>query len=234
MTLPSTTPLRAIILDFDGVILESNELKTMAFERVFARFSEYAADMMAYHHAHVSESRFAKFTHLVTDRLGRPPDDPLVAELAGAFSAEMLRLIGACPMVPGAAEFLSAVGARVPLYLASVTPQEELEVILDRRGLSASFARVYGCPPWPKAQAIREILASVGTVGGVLFVGDSAGDQRAAHETGVEFIARDSGLPFAAPPPRAFADMHGVLAAIAGRLPLLQTARPAGVSGTRN
>jgi len=213
------TPIRALILDFDGVILESNDLKTQAFEAVFARFPEHAGAMMAYHRAHVSESRFAKFRHLVTERLGRPEDDPLVDELGVAFSAEMLRQIGLCPLVPGALALLTHASERLPVFLASVTPQVELEAILQQRGLATYFTRVYGCPPWTKTRAIADILAGLGGSNQVMFIGDSAGDQRAAAETGVEFIARDSGLPFDVPSPRAFPDLACLLDAIANRLP---------------
>lgn len=225
--------LRAVILDFDGVIIESNDLKTTAFEALFARFPEHAADMVAYHHAHVSESRFKKFTHLVAKRLGRAANDPLIAELADTFSAEMVRLIDHCPVVPGAPEFLSTVSSRVPIYLASMTPQDELRGILERRGLAPLFAAVYGCPPWPKPRAIREVLSLIGTTDGVIFVGDSAGDQRAALANGVEFLARDSGLPFDTPAPRTHPDMHAVLAAIADRLPPPVATGASPVSGSQ-
>jgi len=210
--------ITALILDFDGVILESNGLKTLAFERVFARFPEHAAAMMAYHHAHVSESRFDKFRHLVTARLGRAGDDPLVGELAAAFSAEMLRQLDACRFVPGAPELLARVTGRVPVFLASVTPQDELEAILTRRGLMPHFTAVYGCPPWTKSRAIAEILARTGDPSSVLFIGDSAGDQRAAREAGVEFIARDSGLRFDDPQPPRFPDMYQIARIIEERL----------------
>jgi phosphoglycolate phosphatase len=212
-------PLRALVLDFDGVIVESNDLKTGAFEHVFRRFPDHAAAMMAYHRAHVSESRFLKFRHLVVERLGRPADDPLIGELADAFSAEMLRTIETCPTVPGAREFLAGVGGRLPLFLASVTPQHELETILRRRDLLSAFTRVYGCPPWTKARALADIVTNLGGPERILFVGDSAGDQRAARELAVEFIARDSGLPFDNPRPPAFPDMTMLLAAISTRLP---------------
>lgn len=213
------TLIRALILDFDGVVLESNNLKTAAFDEVFRRFPEHAAAMMAYHHAHVSESRFAKFRHLAVERLGRPPDDPLVDELATAFSKAMLQQIAQCPMVPGAREFLDDVPARVPVFLASVTPQDELDAIVSHLGLSRHFARVYGCPPWTKATALADIVAAFGSSDGVVFIGDSAGDQRAAVATGVEFIARDSGLPFDVPPTAGGRDLHEVRATIAQRLP---------------
>lgn len=211
--------IRAVILDFDGVILESNDAKTRAFERVFGRFPEHSVSMMTYHRAHVSDSRFQKFRHLVTTYLGRDPDDPIVADLAAEFSDEMLAQLTTCPLVPGALEFLEEVGARVPLFLASVTPQEELDLILIRRGLAQHFARVYGCPPWTKVSAVAGILAGLGGPAGVVFVGDSAGDQRAAIATGVEFIARESGLAFDMPPPLGGRDMHEVYALIECRLP---------------
>lgn len=211
--------LRAIISDFDGVILESNDLKTRAFESVFAGFPEHAAAMIAYHHAHVSDSRFAKFRYFVTACLDRSENDPLVDQLAAAFSAEMLRQIDACPLVPGALAFLARAHAALPVFLASVTPQDELDVILKRRGLAEYFTRVYGCPPWSKLAAVADIVGAFGGSEGVLFIGDSAGDQRAAREAGVEFIARDSGLPFDAPRPRAFPDLVQLGDAIADRLP---------------
>lgn len=211
--------LRAVILDFDGVVIESNDLKTQAFARVFARFPEHAGAMMDYHHAHVSDTRFLKFRHLVHERLGRPADDPLVDELGEAFSRETQRLLAACPLVPGAEAFLADVAGRVPLYLASVTPQAELETLLAARGFGRYFTRIYGCPPWNKPAAIADILSGLGGPAGVLFIGDSAGDQRAAAANGVEFLARDSGLPFDPPAPRAFPDMTAIAAAIADRLP---------------
>lgn len=239
------TPIHTLILDFDGVIVESNDIKTRAFATVFSRFPAHADAMMAYHQAHVSASRFDKFRYLVTQLLGRPADDPLMDELAAAFSDETRKQVIACPLVPGAAEFLDIVSARVPVYLASVTPQADLDAILAARGLTHYFTRVYGCPPWTKATAIKDIIGGVGGVGGVsgvggvggvgyvgragfervntavgtLFIGDSAGDQRAALETGVEFLARDSGLRFDDPQPPSGPDMSDLLARVVPRLP---------------
>ena len=211
--------LKAVILDFDGVVIESNDLKTQAFGRVFSRFPDHYEAMMAFHHANVFVTRFVKFHHLVVERLGRPEGDPLLDELARDFSRETQARLSEAPLVPGAQAFLERVSAAVPVYLASVTPQQELESLLAARGLSRYFTGIYGCPPWNKPAAIADILAAVGGADDVIFVGDSAGDQRAAAATGVEFIARDSGLPFDAPRPRAFPDMAAIAREIETRLP---------------
>lgn len=211
--------LRAVILDFDGVLLESNDLKTRAFEAVFARFPEHHAAMMAFHHANVFASRYDKFHHLVTNKLGKPDDDPLVNELAAAFSETTRRQLAACAWVPGAEAFLRRIKGRLPVYLASMTPQQEIEDAVENRGIADVFAAVYGCPPWAKAKAITDVVAREGGAKDLMFIGDSASDQRAALATGVEFAARDSGLAFDDPRPRTYPDLAAIEAALSDRLP---------------
>ena len=212
--------LRVLVLDFDGVVLDSNAVKTEAFRDVFARFPEHCEAMMAYHRTHVSVTRFAKFDQLLK-RLGRPDDMTLRAEIAADFSRRTLERMATVPFVPGAEAFLSEVTARLPVYLASVTPAEDLEAVLDQRGLRRWFRDVYGCPPWTKPNAVRDVLRREECPPHcALLLGDSAGDQRAAAETGVEFLARDSGLPFDEPAPTAiFRDLNAAADYLRPRLP---------------
>jgi phosphoglycolate phosphatase-like HAD superfamily hydrolase len=202
-------PLRLLVLDFDGVVLESNDLKTEAFAAVFARFPEHADAMMAFHLAHVSESRYVKFRHLVFDRLRQAGNEELVSEIADAFSADMRARLQSCPFVAGAREFLERWHARVPLAVASMTPEPELLDVIASRGLARYFDHVFGCPPWSKVTAIREAVRRTGvTPEETLLIGDSTGDWNAAREVGVAFIGRDSGLPFPADAPAPLPDLH--------------------------
>lgn len=199
-----------MILDFDGVVIESNAVKTEAFRRVFSRFPEQAEAMMAFHQAHVSLSRFDKFEHLL-GLMGRADDAVLQADIAADFSRRVLEGLAAVPLVPGAETFLREMTLRLPVYLASVTPAEELTGILAKRGLAHWFRDVYGCPPWTKPAAIRDVFAREGVrPGDALLIGDSAGDQRVAQMTGIDFLARDSGLSFDAPAPLIFADLNEI------------------------
>lgn len=190
-----------IIFDFDGVIVESNDIKDKVFEGIFNRFGEEGADALAWHRRHVSLSRYAKFDYLL-EKLGRKGDESFRNELADEFSRATLDILKKVAFVKGAGTFLEKYHTRIPLYLASVTPAEDLDIILASLGIRSFFKDVYGCPPWTKPRAILDILdkEKISPSAAVL-IGDSYGDQRAAAETGVHFIGRNSGLGFEDPQP---------------------------------
>jgi phosphoglycolate phosphatase-like HAD superfamily hydrolase len=203
--------VRLLVLDFDGVVIESNDAKTEAFSQVFARFPEHHDAMMAYHHANVSASRFQKFDHLLSERLQRAGDTTLRDDLAADFSRRTLDRLEQVPFVRGAREFLAEMSPRVPLYLASVTPQTDLDDLLRRRGIAAYFRYAYGCPPWNKAEAVRDAMRRENVPAAqTVLVGDSAGDRVAAASAGVRFVARDSGLPFDPPADPIFPDLAAI------------------------
>ena len=203
-------PLKVLIFDFDGVIVESNDIKTRAFERVFSRFPEHCDAMMAFHYENISVSRYVKFERLIS-ALVRDGDPELTKDLAADFSCRVLAEMMTVPLVNGAEALLTMVAGRLPIYLASVTPEPELKHILTERGLAGWFNGVYGCPPWTKPNAIRDVLTKEPvSPEEVLLIGDSVGDQRAASETGVRFLGRHSGLEFDSPPPTAFADLNEI------------------------
>ncbi|MEI6638436.1 MAG: hypothetical protein FDX02_09085 [Chlorobium sp.] len=201
---------RVLILDFDGVVIESNDIKTEAFRQVFGGFPDHFDEMMAFHHNNVSLSRFAKFKHLQF-LLGETDNDDFLVEIADEFSSYVLDGMADVPLVPGAESFLKKATRKFPLYLASVTPAEELGLILERLNLLHIFRDVYGCPPWIKPDAILDILKKEDIKPEeALLIGDSAGDQRAAQVSGVHFLARNSGLDFDAPQPVMFSDMNQI------------------------
>ncbi len=199
--------IKILIFDFDGVIVESNGIKEEAFRILFSRFPDQLEEMMRYHTAHVSASRVFKFNYLLS-LLGKTGDESLHQQLMADFSVITLNLMKQVSFVTGATAFL-ANWPQIPKYLASVTPIDDLLVILDNLKLTHYFKGIYGCPPWTKPNAIRDILLQERIdPAAALLIGDSAGDQRSAKETGIHFLARNSGLPFDEPLPLSFPDLH--------------------------
>jgi len=191
--------IRAVILDFDGVLAESNKVKDAAFDEFFNRYPEHAAAMRAYHLDHHAAPRRLKFRYLADELMRESDVDAAVDSMAEAFTDLVAERVIACPEVAGASAFLAEFSERIPLYISSVTPQEELDRIIAARGVAPHIRRAYGNPPYPKNEAIRTIL-DLETLGSdqVAFVGDSGSDFLVARETGLEFLGRDSGQPFPA------------------------------------
>ena len=189
--------IRAIILDFDGVLAESNAEKDEAFKELFSLYPDYEQQMMAYHQAWFSTSRMDKFRHYVFELMKRPGDMNRVILMAEEFSNFVMKRIISCPDVPGAREFLAEFSDILSLYISSATPQEELREIVRCRGIETYFAEIYGDPPVKKKEAVYSILKRESAhLDEILFIGDSISDYLVAQETGVRFIGRHSGLPF--------------------------------------
>jgi phosphoglycolate phosphatase-like HAD superfamily hydrolase len=185
--------VRAVVFDFDGVVLESNDVKTNAFVELYA---EHGTDVVArvreHHLQNLGISRFKKFAWIAEHVLRTTITEAESRSMGERFSALALAKVLEAPFVPGADSALAALSERYPLYVASGTPQDELDLIVARRGFAAWFREVHGAPR-EKPAILRDIMARNGlATHEVLFVGDGMSDYKAAKEVGVEFLARDT------------------------------------------
>jgi phosphoglycolate phosphatase-like HAD superfamily hydrolase len=184
--------VKAIIFDFDGVILESGNIKTEAFLELFSAYPQHRAAILNYHLANLGLSRFDKFDWIYRELLGQPLGEVERTQLGDSFSAIVLDKVLNCPFVPGALETLQALCGRIPMFIASGTPQAELDLIVERRGLAQYFDRVWGSPS-KKGQIIEQVLERQNLPSEqVLFIGDGSSDYEAATQSGLLFIARDT------------------------------------------
>ncbi len=192
LSLGTFSGVASVVFDFDGVIIESTEIKTRAFLELFGDYPEHLEAIRHHHLEHLGQSRFEKFAWIYRELLGRPLSSGESERLGAEYSALVLDAALACPMTAGAREALEAMRGKMPAFVASATPQQELEQILTGRNLATYFERVWGAPT-PKTEAIQQVLADLGLVASeLLMVGDGITDYRAAEATGVRFIARSS------------------------------------------
>ena len=211
--------IKALILDFDGVLVESNEAKSRAFQDLFALYPKYQDAMMEYHMANYSSPRMTKFEHFVHELMGRPGDLETAQKMARQFSEFTVGRVMACPAVPGAKLLLDELSLLMPLYVSSVTPQDELRKLVLARGISSYFKGVFGDPPLSKSEAICTVLAQESlSPPEVVLVGDSASDYRAAVDTGIQFVGRNSGMPFDGIEVELCRDLYQVAEEISRRL----------------
>ena len=183
--------VRAVIFDFDGVLVESADIKTAAFRELYRPHgAAVEAAAVAHHQANGGISRRQKIRHIHATQLGIRLDAAALDALCAQFSALVEDAVVAAPPVAGAEVFVARPRQRLPLFLVSGTPHDELVRIVARRGMATPFTAIYGSPP-EKPPIIAAILAAHGlSAGEVLFIGDARTDYEAARTTGLRFIGR--------------------------------------------
>ena len=185
-------PYKAVIFDFDGVILESADIKTAGLVEAFADYPQHGEAIREYDRAHMGLSRHAKVEGIYSETLGTPSTEAERTRRAQAFTDITLDKVLVCPFVPGARELLEALDSHCLAFIASGTPHDELEAVVRRRDISGYFAGVWGSPA-TKVEIVDNILDRhrLGRAE-VLFVGDSTTDYEAAAKTGLPFVARET------------------------------------------
>ena len=186
------TPLRAVAFDFDGVILESGLIKQRAFLDLFADRPDLKPGVLTHHRRNLGVSRYDKIAWIHRELIGRPLGAEELAEQGRRYSELVLESVLACPLVDGAEELLGALEGRVLAFVVSATPQEELELIVDRRGLGRYFRELRGAPG-AKAEVLADLMRRYRLEAGELvMVGDGLSDYEGARRAGVGFILRQT------------------------------------------
>lgn len=178
-----------MVFDFDGVLVESVDVKTRAFAALYSGYGpRVVAKVAAYHLEHGGISRFEKFRYFHREFLGRQLTEAEEARLGAQFSELVEDAVVNAHWIGGAREFLETWHGRLPLFVASGTPDEELKRIVERRGMTGYFAGARGSPA-TKAEIISGFVAGHGLDRHrVLMVGDAGSDLHGALAAGVSFL----------------------------------------------
>ena len=182
-----------ILLDFDGVILESVSVKTETFRKLFADKTEFVDDIVNFHILNGGMSRFDKFRYIYSEILQEELSDKQFKTLCDNFAKYVYEGVINSPFVKGADKFIDkCYKEKVPLYLVSATPEEEIIRITKEIGIFDKFNHVYGSP-MTKADCIMQILQEKKLTKDpkkALFFGDAINDYKAANKTGISFAGR--------------------------------------------
>ena len=207
---------QAIIFDFDGVVVESGKIKTQAFAELYRPYGEdIVAQVVQFHIQNGGMSRYRKFRHFQQHFLSKPPlTEAEEKALDVRFSELVVEAVIAAEGVPGALELIRQQSEKIPLFVASGTPETELKVIVERRGLTPYFTEVRGAPALKKTLIARILSAHALNPESVLMIGDAMADLEGAQANGTAFLGRvhpDDPNPFPAHI-EVVADLRGLVA----------------------
>lgn len=181
----------SLVFDCDGVILNSNKVKTDAFYQAALPYGEAAAQALVdYHVANGGVSRYLKFAYfleLLVPQFAPNRTGPSLDELLENYAQAVLQGLLTCDVAPGLKE-LRAATPNVRWLIVSGGDQSELRKIFAKRKLDTLFdAGIFGSPDTKDEILARELKSNTIQTP-ALFLGDSKYDYQAATSAYLDFI----------------------------------------------
>jgi phosphoglycolate phosphatase-like HAD superfamily hydrolase len=179
---------KSILFDCDGVILNSNKIKTQAFFDAVIVYGLTSADaLVKYHIDNGGVSRYQKIEYFFNTILGRQPDDHEVDIVLSKYALIVRSELAKCEIVSELFE-LRKLYSDAKWFVVSGGDQMELREIFKERGLFNVFdGGIYGSPDSKDLIFERE-LQSGNVILPAVFVGDSKYDYESSNRAGIDFI----------------------------------------------
>ncbi|MBY0416832.1 MAG: HAD hydrolase-like protein [Pararheinheimera sp.] len=178
---------QSLVFDCDGVVLNSNKVKTEAFFKAALPYGETAAwQLVDYHVARGGISRYKKFEWFI-EHVIRGLSGPSLEELLSAYAAEVRHGLLTCDIADGLKE-LRAKTQHANWLIVSGGDQQELREVFAARNISDLFdGGIFGSPDSKDTILVRE--HECGNIKmPALFLGDSKYDIQASRGAGLDCI----------------------------------------------
>ncbi len=215
--------LRAIIFDFDGTIIDSNEIKLNCFIDLFSDQEFVKNDLIYFISSLGHVDRFNVIRACCEKFFQGKYSEYDIQTKISLYNRKCLRQIVRADEIPYALEFIKTAHAKgYLLFISSATPEKELIKIIKSLKLFHFFNGVFGGPK-SKVLHIDFILEQQGlSATEIVYIGDSDIDQVSAARAGCHFIGITSKHSrFSTKPKvshRGFGDILSNLTGIEGKI----------------
>lgn len=180
----------AVIFDWDGVITDSNDIKTEAFIELFA-FAGPDVQTKIQNHQKISGgiSRFKKYQFYMKEYLNHDVSEEELKTFGEKYSQIIHQKLLQTKFIDGVQETLPKLLANsIPAFVVTGSPAEEIKELALKRNILHYFKEIYGSPQ-TKTDLISHILQKYGfSPQNTLFFGDALTDYIAALNNNINFI----------------------------------------------
>lgn len=178
---------KTLVFDCDGVVLDSNKVKTAAFYQAALPYGAAAAQSLVdYHVARGGVSRYTKFDWFLANVTGNMAG-PNRQELLEAYSTHVRLGLLNCEVAHGLGQ-LRQYTCDANWLIVSGGDQQELREVFALRGLAELFnGGIFGSPDSKEEILMRELTNNNIHIP-ALFLGDSRYDHVAANNSKLDFV----------------------------------------------
>lgn len=184
------TKYKTIVFDCDGVVLDSNVVKTEAYFRTAKNLGATDAQAQALVDYHVNLggiSRYHKFDYYIREILFQPVTETAIQALLDDFSKELETGLMQCDLAKGLFDLRTAT-PNANWMILSGGDQQEIRTLFAKRKIDHMFdGGLFGSPD-NKDEVLTREIANANIQLPALFVGDSKYDFEAANRAGLDFI----------------------------------------------
>ena len=181
--------IKAIIFDFDGVILDSTDIKTNAFKNIFKKkYSKQLPQILEHHHNHLGISRSNKLKIYFEKIIEIKLSNNQLIKYTNIFSSYCINRILRCKFIPGAKKFILNNYINYDFFISSGTPTKELRYICNKRKIDKYFKEIYGSPQKKTTHIKRIMKKHKLKPNEIIFIGDGYSDYQAANFTSLFFV----------------------------------------------
>ena len=183
--------IKTIIWDFDGVLMNSNQVRDSGFSLVLKDFPEDEVNkLLDFHRENGGLSRYVKFRYFFENIRNQTISDDEVNDWAARFSTIMLdNLINPDLLIRETIQFIEANQNKYTHHIASGSDQTELRKICEGTNIASFFKSIHGSPT-PKKQIVSDLMQERDyDPSETILIGDSINDYDAAHVNGLHFMA---------------------------------------------
>ena len=177
-----------MVFDCDGVLLNSNRIKTQAFYKAALPYGEEVARaLVEYHIQHGGISRYHKFEYFLTHIVPGESNGPSFEDLLDTYANEVRDGLLECEIAEEISE-LRLMSSNEKWLVVSGGDQLELRDVFKTRGLESRFdGGIFGSPK-SKFDIIAHELMAGNILKPALMLGDSKLDHDVASFFGLDFV----------------------------------------------
>ena len=182
--------IKNIIFDFDGVILNSHNVKTDAFEKIFNKYGKSIGKKAKnYHLKNAGKSRYLKFKYILNNVLKYKSSKKIMEYLDKEFSNYCDNKILKLKISKYLLRYLKKNYKKKNFFISTGTPQKKIEEIIKKKKIKKFFKKIYGSPD-KKIEHINKIILKYENKSKTVFIGDSEEDYKSAKICGIDFLLK--------------------------------------------